>query len=79
MAFNKDTYCSFCYMPGAKHEGGAEINGKHVSGVFCKKECFDKWLRWKNALLSDPEWCTSGEGARVCPECQKREDEEGGA
>jgi len=29
--------------------------------------------------LSDPEWCTSGEGAGVCPECQKREDEEGGA
>jgi hypothetical protein len=52
MAFDKDTYCSFCYMPGAKHEGGAEINGKHVSGVFCKKECFDKWLRWKRALIS---------------------------
>ena len=76
MAFDKDTYCSFCYMPGAKHEGGAEINGKHVSGVFCKKECFDKWLRWKNALLSDPEGPTTGQGAGVCPTCQKKEDPE---
>jgi len=51
-------------MPGAKHEGGAEINGKTVSGVFCKKECFDKWLRWKRALLSGTE----------CPTCSKQED-----
>ena len=71
MAFDKDTYCSFCYMPGAKHEGGAEINGKHVSGVFCKKECFDKWLRWKNALFSG-----AGQDASVCPSCQKQEDPE---
>ena len=71
MAFDKDTYCSFCYMPGARHEGGAEINGKHVSGVFCNKSCFDKWLRWKNALLSD-----AGQDASVCPSCQKREDPE---
>ena len=72
MAFDKDTYCSFCYMPGAKHEGGAEINGKHVSGVFCKKECFDKWLRWKNVLLSE-----TGQTQRsVCPSCQEKEDPE---
>ena len=71
MAFDKDTYCSFCYMPGAKHEGGAEINGKHVSGVFCNKSCFGKWLRWKNALLSG-----AGQDASVCPSCQKREGPE---
>jgi hypothetical protein len=43
--------CSFCYMPGAKHEGGAEIDGKQVSGIFCNKTCFEKWLKWKSAVI----------------------------
>jgi hypothetical protein len=48
--FSDDTYCSFCYMPGAKHQGGAEIGGKQVSGVFCNEACFKKWLRWKQMI-----------------------------
>lgn len=50
--FDKDTYCSFCYMPGAKHEGGAQVNGQQVRGIFCSKDCFDKWLRWKSAMIT---------------------------
>jgi hypothetical protein len=51
MAFDTDTYCSFCNMPGAKHRGGAEIHGVVVSGVFCNKEHFEKWLKWKLAFV----------------------------
>jgi len=50
--FSQDTYCSFCYMPGAKHEGGAEIEGQSVTGIFCNKGCFEKWVQWKYALLA---------------------------
>jgi len=32
--------------------------------VFCNKACFDKWLRWKTALLSGTER----------PTCSKQED-----
>jgi hypothetical protein len=51
MEFDKLGYCSFCNMPGAKHEGGAEVDGTTISGVFCDKNCFDKWLRWKGAFV----------------------------
>ena len=51
MAFDKDTYCSYCNMPGAKHSGGVQIEGQNVSGIFCNKSCFDKWVLWKAAFI----------------------------
>lgn len=42
--------CDFCGHPCAKHEGGAEIGEVDISGYFCDKDCFDKWLKWKSTL-----------------------------
>lgn len=49
--------CSYCNQPGPKHEGGGMIRGISVSGVFCNKICFEKWLVWKSAVLS---WLDGG-------------------
>jgi len=45
-------FCSFCNAPAPKHEGGAEFDGVPLSGKFCGPDCFESWLRWKNALVS---------------------------
>jgi hypothetical protein len=45
-------FCSFCNSPAPKHQGGAEINGKAISGVFCSEICFESWLKWKGALAT---------------------------
>jgi len=39
-------------MPGAKHEGGIEVNGLSTTGAFCNKDCFDKWALWKATLIA---------------------------
>jgi len=52
MVFDQDTFCSFCNYPGAQHQGGAERDGIKVTGNFCSRDCFDKWLRWKNMLIA---------------------------
>ena len=43
--------CDFCGFPAADHEGGIEIKGIAISGHFCKKECFDSWVKWKAAFI----------------------------
>jgi len=50
----KDNWCSMCYSPKTKHEGGFEYQGKQYIGKFCSKECFDMWVQWKYSFL---EWC----------------------
>jgi hypothetical protein len=52
MTFDPDTFCSFCNIPGARHEGGGEIEGVTITGRFCDRSCFDKWLLWKGMLIS---------------------------
>jgi hypothetical protein len=38
--------CSFCNLPGASHEGGGVLpDGEVMTGFFCNKICFDKWLK----------------------------------
>jgi len=51
-SFDKCSFCSFCNMPGAKHEGGIEVNGLSATGSFCNKDCFDKWALWKATLIA---------------------------
>jgi len=47
-----DGRCSFCNHPSAPFRGGGEFEGVHVSGNFCRREHFEKWLRWKAVLIS---------------------------
>jgi hypothetical protein len=51
---DRETWCSMCYSPGNKHEGGFEYQGKRYIGKFCSKDCFDLWVQWKVNFI---RWC----------------------
>ena len=45
-------FCDSCNSPDPKHEGGGIVDGKEYSGIFCSRECFDRWLKWKGAIIT---------------------------